>query len=349
MGIQNLYKFLEKRAPSASREIHLSHYAGKRVAVDISGLIYKYKILNQDKWLDSFAYLVLALRRNRIHPVFIFDGEAPAEKDLEKSKRSQQKNLLKDKIFTFRQSLDNYYSSGESNDFLREEMKKLHTGKTLGDVIPINTHLLETRYKQIESQVVHWNGDEVELLHRIFDLSGIQYCQSPGEAETLCSSLALEGKVDAVISNDSDVLAYGVDKFLYKINGMTETCVEIDLQKILECLSFTREQFLDFCIMCGCDYNTNIPGVGCVNSYNLIREHKSIENLPLKYNTECLNYKRCRELFSLKYPCFDVILCNDPSEKDIIELYNMLKLKNSRIKIETIQKAFKPVEILFED
>ena len=36
---------------------------------------------------------------------------------------------------------------------------------------------------------------------------------------------------------------------------------------------------MDFCILCGCDYTTKIVGIGPVNAYKLIKEHKNIENI----------------------------------------------------------------------
>lgn len=354
MGIQNFHSFVKKHAPHVYRQIHLSEYAGKRVAVDISGLIYKYKILNKGKWLDSFVYLVLSLRRNRVHPIFVFDGQAPAEKDEEKTRRSAQRKVLSEKVFSLRESLDQYYSSGEVNSVLVETMKKigedgppslLSSSGSRG----INTSLLEKKFDKMESQIVHWGEGEMEDLHTLFDLMGVQYLTAPTEAESMCASMALDGKVEAVVSNDSDVCAYGVQKFLYEINGMNETCIEIDYNELLTGLNLTSDQFLDFCIMCGCDYNDNIPGIGPMNSYKLIKQFNRIENLPEKYDVSILRYARSREIFKTRFSYEDEVLSQQPSPSALIELTNFLKLRNSRVKYEMIMKAFEPVEIIFEE
>jgi flap endonuclease-1 len=350
MGIHNFHQFMKKKAPGVYRQIHLSEYSGKSVAVDISGLIYKYKILNKDRWLDSFLYLVLSLRRNSIHPIFVFDGEAPVEKDGERTRRSEQKKVLADKIYSLRENLDSYYSSGEVSEVLVETMKKVDDKPPpLGKTVSINASALEKKYDQMESQIVHWSEGEIDNLYTMFDLTGVQYITAPTEAETMCASMALEGKVDAVISNDSDVCAYGVKKFLYEINGMNETCVEINYEQILTELKLTKEEFLDFCIMCGCDYNDNIPGVGPVNAYKLIQQYHSIENLPEKYDVSVLNHIRSRELFSARFPYEGDVISIPPTDTDLIQLYNFLKVRNSRVKYETITKAFEPIEITFED
>lgn len=348
MGIKNFHQFMKKKAPEAYRNVHLSEYQGKSVAIDISGLIYKYKILNKERWLDSFVQLILKLRKNLIHPIFIFDGKSPKAKDNEKTKRSQQRKILSEKVFTLRESLDSYYSSGEINENLLKEMKKIEGPPSLGNVIGINATQLEKRYSQMESQIVKWSEEDIENLHKIFDLLNISHTVSPSEAETLCASFALNGKVSAVVSNDSDVCVYGVQKFLYEINGMNEMCVEIDTSQILRSLELTQEEFVDFCIMCGCDYNDNIPNVGPVNAYKLIKQYHSIDNLPKEYSIDILNHIESRSLFSTRYETEKEIIWEEPSSKNIIEVYNFLVLKNSRIRIEDIRQAFKPVEIVFE-
>ena len=39
------------------------------------------------------------------------------------------------------------------------------------------------------------------------------------------------------------------------------------------------EKFIDVCILCGCDYTTNIGGIGPIKAYNYIDELGTIENV----------------------------------------------------------------------
>ena len=69
----------------------------------------------------------------------------------------------------------------------------------------------------------------------------------------------------------------------------------------------THEQFVDMCILCGCDYTSTIEGVGPTTAYKLIKEHSNIENaiVALKNSTgkkaknvpEDFNFLGARELF----------------------------------------------------
>ena len=50
----------------------------------------------------------------------------------------------------------------------------------------------------------------------------------------MCANLTLNGKVDGVLSDDTDVLAYGTKLFLTSINTTKNSCVEIQIDNILE-------------------------------------------------------------------------------------------------------------------
>ena len=41
----------------------------------------------------------------------------------------------------------------------------------------------------------------------------------------------------------------------------------------------THKEFIDLCILCGCDYTNSIGGMGPVTSYKLMKEHGSIEKV----------------------------------------------------------------------
>jgi hypothetical protein len=49
----------------------------------------------------------------------------------------------------------------------------------------------------------------------------------------------------------------------------------------LEGLELTRDQFIDVCILCGCDYVPTIRGIGAVTALKLIKKHGCIEEVRL--------------------------------------------------------------------
>ena len=38
----------------------------------------------------------------------------------------------------------------------------------------------------------------------------------------------------------------------------------------------TDQQFMDMCVLCGCDYASKIEGIGPVKAFKYIKEHGSI-------------------------------------------------------------------------
>ena len=93
MGIKNLNTFLRDICPDIFVPTHLSQFAYKKVAIDISLYMHKYKACCGDRWLSAFINLIASLRRNELHCVFIFDGKAPIEKDREHVKRKESRSL----------------------------------------------------------------------------------------------------------------------------------------------------------------------------------------------------------------------------------------------------------------
>lgn len=62
-------------------------------------------------------------------------------------------------------------------------------------------------------------------------------------------------------------------------------------------------QFIDLCIMLGCDYTNSIKGIGPKRAIELIKAHKSLETIIEKLDTkkytipEDWNYQQARLLF----------------------------------------------------
>lgn len=55
--------------------------------------------------------------------------------------------------------------------------------------------------------------------------------------------------------------------------------MEVELAKVLEEMKLSYEQFLDFRILCGCDYSSKIKNIGPGKAYDLIKKHENIDNI----------------------------------------------------------------------
>lgn len=61
------------------------------------------------------------------------------------------------------------------------------------------------------------------------------------------------------------------------------------------------DQFIDMCILLGCDYAPQIRGIGPRKAYELIQKHKSIENILENIDTKVGFYCFC--LYLLLITC----------------------------------------------
>merc|ERR1719324_1353322 len=82
-----------------------------------------------------------------------------------------------------------------------------------------------------------------------------------------------------------------------------KTILEIELDIALQQLGVTMEQFIDFCILCGCDYCDTLKGIGPSTAIKLILQHGSIEKILEEIDAEKtpvpanFRYQIARDLF----------------------------------------------------
>jgi 5'-3' exonuclease len=129
--------------------------------------------------------------------------------------------------------------------------------------------------------------------------------------------------VAAVYSEDTDNYAHACPllltgysgKYIKKDGFSTPQfeCVRTDV--IRRDLGFTENEFIDFCIMLGCDYNSNIPKIGPARSFELMSQYRNIDSLPAMYkkiplDREILNHEGARDLFKYK-PYQEVMVVNE--------------------------------------
>jgi hypothetical protein len=132
-----------------------------------------------------------------------------------------------------------------------------------------------------ELQVSSFQSQRItaDIMARIYThLDNVVMAPVGTEAEKLAALLSIEGKVDHVVSDDTDTLAFGASSMLCKYTGGHFT--HVDLGLALEELELTMHQFQDLCILMGCDFTERtLKGIGPVGALKLIRMHSSIEGI----------------------------------------------------------------------
>ncbi|XP_019441243.1 PREDICTED: flap endonuclease 1 isoform X1 [Lupinus angustifolius] len=284
MGIKGLTKLLADNAPKSMKENKFESYFGRKIAIDASMSIYQFLIVvgrigtetltneagEVTSHLQGMFSRTIRLLEAGIKPVYVFDGKPPDLKKQELAKR--------------------YSKRAEATEGLTEAIEA------------DNKEDIE-KFSKRTVKVTKQHNDDCKRLLR---LMGVPVVEAPSEAEAQCAALCKAGKVYAVASEDMDSLTFGAKKFLRHLMDPSSKKVpvmEFEIEKILEGLNMTMDQFIDLCILSGCDYCESIRGIGGISALKLIRQHGSIENILENINKERYQipddwpYQEARRLF----------------------------------------------------
>jgi 5'-3' exonuclease len=303
MGIKNLKKFIRDKFPNEIQRSNLSNFYGQVFMMDIMSYIYKFKVSMIEKWLQSVINMIKLFKLYNIHVNIVFEGESPVEKNKEREQRRKQRKQQEQKILDIKNDLEKYYETKVVSPLLREvceKMEKLDTDKInrllhfnkeneINNKVEINVltdkmieYIQQFLYKK-ENQLVIVSEHDVKKISDICDVFGVPYLYSENEAETLCCKMSRNINYDkkpiGVISEDSDVLAYGSEILLCDLNISNGDCNIIYLPSLLKSMDMSYQHFIEFCVLCGTDYNKNIPGIGSIKCYELVMKHNSIKDI----------------------------------------------------------------------
>lgn len=307
MGIKNLFKVISKNTPSAIENLTKEDLNEKIIAIDTSIILYQCitairstgnDLLDKNGKSTSHIYAILTKTLNylkyNIIPIHIFDGKPSDLKLNVLSIRSKLKKKAIDKL----SELENIEENNE------EKIKLL-------------------------KQSVHITEEEMLEAYEIVNLLGVPAIIAPEEADSQCAYLSKNNYVDYILTEDMDLLTFGSKQIIK--NFMKEDMKKIRLDKILEEGKITMDQFIDICILLGCDYTETIEGIGQIKAWSLIKLYGSLDEILLKEPKIKTNkfklpnnfkYVECREYFkNLRYKEID-------KEDIILKVPNFQKLKD---------------------
>ncbi|GER47378.1 flap endonuclease 1 [Striga asiatica] len=265
MGIKGLTKLLADNAPKAMKEQKFESYFGRKIAVDASMSIYQFLIV-----VGRSGTEMLTNESGEVTS-YVFDGKPPDLKKQELAKR--------------------YSKRADATEDLNDA---LETG---------NKEDIE-KFSKRTVKVTKQHNEDCKKLLRLMGVPVIEV--APSEAEAQCAALCKSGKVYAVASEDMDSLTFGAPRFLRHLMDPSSKKIpvmEFEVSKVLEELNLTMDQFIDLCILSGCDYCDSIRGIGGLTALKLIRQHGSIENILENISKERYQipddwpYKEARRLF----------------------------------------------------
>lgn len=252
MGVKGLLGLLK----SIQKQTHLKQYSGQTLGVDAFGWLHRgatgcaYQ-LAADK--PTTFYITFVLNRVRmlldfgITPYLVFDGDAVPSKRDTNSKRREERDAAKE----FGLML---FKSGKKDQAQQELQKAV-------SITPQMTYNL------------------IEELRRM----NVQVLVAPYEADAQLVYLEKTGIIDGIISEDSDLLVFGAQRLITKLD-QHGTCSEIRradliLNKAVSFAGWSDSMFRRMAILSGCDYLKNINGIGLKTAHDFVKRHKEINKI----------------------------------------------------------------------
>ena len=249
MGIRDLLPFLKKHAPDSFRVTNLNlPNSIKSVAVDTPIFMHKYGyVVGSGRPLCArMLKFYRELKERGLEPIFCFDGSSLPEKMGEKSKRFLK--MCRSMELKKQRSLVNYGT---------------------GDDIEVERSCAPSCFPIPE--------DYLAFKMALEDM-GVVTMTAKFEAEALCSYLCCSGRVQAVISEDSDCAAYMASAILLHCNSREEE-VLFDPETACQALNLNPSQFQDLCVLLGNDFNGRIKGVGPEKAWNYLKRGESLSGV----------------------------------------------------------------------
>jgi flap endonuclease-1 len=243
--------------------VELKSLHGRKIAIDASMAIYQFLIavrsnsggqqsfqLTNDagettSHIQGMFNRTIRYITEGIRPVYIFDGKPPQLKSHELQKRRQRRDQAQQAL-----------QQAAADDNVAELDKQ-------------------------SKRLVRAGQQENEDCQKLLRLMGVPVLIAPCEAEAQAAALAHSGLVYAVATEDMDALTFQTPILLRKMTfasgGSNAVVQSIQYDAAIRGLQLTKEQFVDLCILLGCDYCDTIRGVGPKTALKLIREHGTIE------------------------------------------------------------------------
>lgn len=309
MGIKNLLKFLDT-FPDLIEEKNISEFTGKKIAIDISILLYQVVISVRNSGADltnkqgKITSHVLGLFNKTIKlltkgiiPVYVFDGKPP---DIKKKVLDMRKNVRK-----------------------KAEEKM------------VNAVSQEDKIKYFKRSVII-TRDQLDDCRNLLDCMGVPYVNAPQEADSQCAWLAKNGYVDAVLTEDMDILTFGSPFIIRNLTSFKKKPIEISLERIKTKFGWTQDDFIKFCILLGCDYTDNITDYNYEDIFKVYQLEKDIDKTMKKLNKN-IDYKATIDYF--KNPLVNDTITNfNVAKPDILRLNNLLVNTHGLIKYKIQNK-----------
>lgn len=374
MGIKGIDNFLkEKCSKDAIKPTTLHELNGCKVCVDMSERIYKSIRKHKNGHVSGTLNLIELLFNWNIKPLIVFDGKSdPAKNKVNQNRNNkrvkahkrqqsltQQLNIITEFETTLQENKQNDEKiSRSSSNVSLSSLKDLDLDIDINNTYTLdneksieeNIHLIKDKLKdevcKAENKSQGICNNKINEIKELLDFFGIPYIHDKRyEADIICAHLVRNNIVDYCISNDMDMLAFGCNKVVRNLSFTTDLIDIYNLPNILKNLNINYKQFIDMCIMMGCDYTSKLYNIKSNIAYQLIKEYHTIENII--DNLDLINISLSKPLLNndnFKYDIarniFKIIIDND-KWKQLISIIDFNEIVNHKIILNSDNAKYK--------
>lgn len=286
MGIKNFFDDLKKYFKYKNNVISLDDLKGKIITVDVSILLYKAKYAmsskNKNPVIRYFTQFIRRFFEIGTLPIMVFDG-TPTKLKINTNEERNKKN-----------------------DGVLKEIKELEEKVSSMSLDSLELSFYYDRISNLKKRIsIAPTKEDTDKLKKLFELLSIPYYVVDGhDAENLCSYINKKGYADYIISNDSDVFAFGGMNMIYDYKNYTKSFKCHYLINILSSLKFNSvSQLINYAILVGNDYNKRMKGNGPVTSHTIV--HYSKDNGCTECSNLYGNYDDIYDEYTADFSCID--------------------------------------------
>ncbi|KAJ2514819.1 hypothetical protein H4217_005537, partial [Coemansia sp. RSA 1939] len=240
MGISGLLPLLRE----AQRKGHVKEFSGQTVGVDSYIWLYKGAFacasdlamgIPTAKYVTFFMNRARMLRHYGVEPYFVFDGGPLPSKRATEIERQRSREARR------RQGVELWNRGSRRAAF--EMFQK---------AVEATPEMARAVVEQLRAE-------------------GFRYVVAPYEADAQLAYLEAQGVIAAAISEDSDLIVFGCQTIIFKLDQYGHATVfdraRIGRTKAVDIDGWDNRRLRQMCILSGCDYAASVPRVGLKTAY----------------------------------------------------------------------------------
>jgi len=262
--------------------------------------------------ITGFLNRTLRLLEAGIKPVYVFDGKAPDLKARELKGRVERRALAEEDEARAREAgeeakakvkgaeeelASSEAAAAKAREEGDEETLEAAEARLAAARSGLEAASADAKTKSQDLEKATHRSAKVTRQHHedakaLLALMGVPVVQAPGEAEATCARMVRDGVAYGAVTEDMDVLTFGAPVMVKNLFDTENSRMgaqrsaaerkpvyEVALPTVLDQLGLPMAHFVDFCILCGCDYVEAVPKVGPSTAIKLVLQHGTIDKI----------------------------------------------------------------------